>query len=126
MASRIFTKSQNNDLGLGTNNLTSNYFVLVLLQAVASAAHNNQCKVRFKLCEDEANSSNPSDSNNSTSTDSGNPKSNPNSNPAHRAPSQPPQPAAATTTTGRQISNMSGASSSGDEFDRQSSFAGNP
>ena len=92
---------------------------------MASAAAHNQCKVRFKLCEDEANSSNPSDSNNSTSTDSGNPKSNQATTAVlHRAPSsqqsQPPFP------TGRQISNMSGASSSGDDYDRHSAFAGNP
>jgi hypothetical protein len=44
-------------------------------QALTAAAQQQQCKVRFKLSEDEANSTNPSDSNNSTSTDSGNPKS---------------------------------------------------
>ena len=91
---------------------------------MAAATAQSQCKVRFKLCEDDANSSNPSDSNNSTSTDSGNPKSNqPSNNPTKP---QPPYHGAASIGPGRQISNMSGASSSGDEYDRHSAFAGNP
>ncbi len=44
------------------NNSTSNFVATV---------NCNNTKVRFKLSEEEANSTNPSDSNNSTSTDSG-------------------------------------------------------
>ena len=88
---------------------------------MAAAAAPNPCKVRFKLCEDEANSSNPSDSNNSTSTDS----SGRNAKATLRTQQQQ-QPYTTAAAPGRQISNISGASSSGDEFDRQNSFAGNP